>query len=426
MPPPPTHRRFVSLSVPVLLSLIAEPLTALVDTAWVARLGAAPLAALGVGTMILSSVFWIVNFLGIGTQTRVAASFGADDDEQVRIDVSTALAIGLALGTLLALIGPILSPWLADLMQAEGDLRDAAVAYMRVRWLGAPALVATLIAFGALRGRQEMKRPMYVALLVNLINLGLDPLLMFGAGPIPAFGLTGAAWATVAAQYVGAVVVTIPVLRSIGGWRWPHLHAALTLITVGRDLIIRTAALSLFLVLATREATALGAVPGAAHQAIRQVWMFTALFLDAFAITGQSLAGYELGRSARQHLRAVDHMTLQWSIGTGVALAVIMWLGTPFFTALLVPPEAHEAFLAVWWIAAIGQPLNAITFGTDGLLWARSAFGFLRNVVVSATVLSGAWLLTVTSLNAIWGLTVLWIAIRAAGGLWGVFGRWTN
>ena len=78
------HRTLVSLSIPVLISLIAEPLTGLADTAFVARLGSAPLAALGVGTVLLSSVFWIFNFLGIGTQTEVARALGAGRRERAK------------------------------------------------------------------------------------------------------------------------------------------------------------------------------------------------------------------------------------------------------------------------------------------------------------------------------------------------------
>ena len=70
------NRTLISLSIPVLLSLVAEPLTGLVDTAFISRLGSEPMAALGVGTTILSGIFWIFNFLGIGTQTETAHIYG--------------------------------------------------------------------------------------------------------------------------------------------------------------------------------------------------------------------------------------------------------------------------------------------------------------------------------------------------------------
>ena len=89
------HRTLVRLTVPVLISLIAEPLTGLADTAFVARLGATPLAALGVGTVLLSSVFWVFNFLGIGTQTEVAHALGNPGDTRARDANGLALALSL-------------------------------------------------------------------------------------------------------------------------------------------------------------------------------------------------------------------------------------------------------------------------------------------------------------------------------------------
>ena len=95
------HRTLVGLALPVLVSLIAEPVTGLVDTAFMARAGGASLAALGVGTVLLSSVFWAFNFLGIGTQTSVARALGAGDTRGARQASTTAALTALVLGTLL-------------------------------------------------------------------------------------------------------------------------------------------------------------------------------------------------------------------------------------------------------------------------------------------------------------------------------------
>ncbi|RMF60374.1 MAG: MATE family efflux transporter, partial [Bacteroidetes bacterium] len=103
------HRTLIGLSAPVLFSLVAEPVTGLVDTAFVARLGAPPLAALGVGTMVLSSVFWIFNFLGVGTQTEVAQAHGRGDTTHARRMNGLALALAAVFGGMLLLAGYPLS-----------------------------------------------------------------------------------------------------------------------------------------------------------------------------------------------------------------------------------------------------------------------------------------------------------------------------
>ena len=103
------NRTLLVLAVPVFFSLIAEPLTGLVDTAFVSRLGAAPLAALGVGTAALSSVFWIFNFLGIGTQTNVAQALGQNEEARATSLTSLALLISLLGGILLIILGGMLA-----------------------------------------------------------------------------------------------------------------------------------------------------------------------------------------------------------------------------------------------------------------------------------------------------------------------------
>ncbi|MBW2286212.1 MAG: MATE family efflux transporter, partial [Deltaproteobacteria bacterium] len=185
------HRTLVRLTLPVLISLIAEPLTGLADTAFIAHLGAAPLAALGVGTVLLSSIFWVFNFLGIGTQTEVARATGSAKAEGAREAAGLALALATAIGCGIALLGwPFLDAAARFMSNDIGVQRDAIV-YLQIRLLAAPAVLVTVAAFGALRGLQDMRTPLWIALGINALNLGLDPLLIFGAGPVPALGIAG-------------------------------------------------------------------------------------------------------------------------------------------------------------------------------------------------------------------------------------------
>ena len=141
------HRTLVVFSVPVMLSLIAEPLTGLVDTAFVAQLGPAPLAALGVGTVLLSSLLWVFNFLGVGTQTEVAHALGARTPDDAREATGTALALASGLGVALGLLlWPVLGP-LAAFMGAEGEVHEGTLVYLEIRLLGAPPLLAMMAAF---------------------------------------------------------------------------------------------------------------------------------------------------------------------------------------------------------------------------------------------------------------------------------------
>ena len=175
----------LTLSLPVLLSLIAEPVTGLVDTAFVARLGSHSLAALGVGTSVLSGVFWIFNFLGIGSQTEVAQSMGHQNPARASQLVGLALLLAIIFGLLLLAAGMLFAPQIARLMGAATKVQTQAEIYIRWRLTGAPAVLVTLAAFGALRGLQDMRTPLKVAILVNSLNIVLDAALIFMLpGPI--------------------------------------------------------------------------------------------------------------------------------------------------------------------------------------------------------------------------------------------------
>lgn len=412
------HRTLLLLSLPVLFSLTAEPLTALVDTAFVARLGSISLAALGVGATLLSSVFWLFNFLGIGSQTAVAQASGRGDRREIASISTVAFLVASVAGIVLIVLGFGLTAPAVALMGASDELARQAISYMQIRLLGAPAVLVALAAFGVLRGRMDMRSPLRIAVGINALNIALDPLLIFGLGPVPALGIRGAAVASTLSQWAGAVWAFQIVLSQTGFTTELNLKQARQLLRVGGDLFIRTGLLNLFLVLATRTATMAGAEAGAAHQAIRQCWIFTALLLDAFAITCQSLVGYFVGKGGLEQARHAAKVTIGWSLGTGVVLGLMMLAGQEMVSVLLVPAGAAAVFSPAWRISALTQPLNAVSFATDGVHWGTGDFRFLRNVVILVTLIgvSGLSIIKPTqsgALSEVWIVTTIWIGGRA-------------
>lgn len=420
------HRTLLGLSVPVMLSLLAEPLTGVADTAFVARLGSAQAAALGIATALLSSGVWVFNFLGIGTQTEVARADGVGDRAEAREAATRALLLGVAIGAALAAAAFPFVEAAARWMGADGAVRGGTSAYLRVRLLGIPAMLALLVAFGALRGVQDMRTPLRLAVGVNAANIALDAVLIFGLGPAPRLGLAGAAWATTGSQWVGALLALHALRRRLGPPGRLRARGLRGLVRVGRDMVLRTGALLLFLLLATRVANRAGAEPGAAHQGIRQVWMLTAFLLDAFALSAQSLVGYFLGARRRVQARRVARVACGWALGTGALLASSLAMAEGAVAALLVPPDAREAFAAAWPVAVLALPANALSFATDGLHWGAGDFRYLRNAMLLAT---GAGALALAAIDPgapgalvqVWLATGLWILLRAALGLVRIF-----
>ncbi len=402
--------------------MIAEPLTGLVDTAFIARLGSDSLAALGVGTVVLTGGLWLFNFLSVGSQTEVSQASGAQDIERGRHIGSLAVFLALTIGVILSLLMIYFAQTLATLMGATDTIHSYAVTYIQIRAFGGPAVLTTMTCFGILYGLTDMRSPLVIALLVNGMNIILDYLLIFGIGPFPEMGIAGAAWASTFSQWTGMVLCLYIVQRKLGFTTKIDLADIKKLFTIGGDMIMRTGSLLLFLLLATRSATKLGPDPGAAHQAIRQVWIFTTLFLDASAITAQSLIGYFYGSGSISKARKVCLLVCQWSLLIGITLLLVMFTGAGYIAAVLVPASALTLFFPAWTVSAVFQPIAALAFVTDGIHWGTGDFRFLRNVVVVSTLCGAAALvfaevLSISSLTLIWWITGVWVFLRAGCGM---------
>ena len=421
------HFTVFAQSLPILGSLLAEPLTGLIDTAFVARLGVEALAALGVGTMVLSTVFWSFSFLGVATQTKVATLCGEEAlagsaGRSAARTCLVAVVVALLLGGAAAVVGLPLSGMIARGMGAEGEVQALAVDYLRWRFLGAPALLASFAAFGALRGAQDMRTPLVVAGGMNALNVVLDPLLIFGMAGLPAMGVAGAALASAVSHWVGAAWAITAAFRRLGRPDAFDFHQIRGLLSAGVNLVFRAVSLNAFLILGTRKATLIGVGAGAVHQVIRSVWFFNALFLDSFAILGQSLIAYFLGNAERRTGRDVARVVCQWSVATGVALGVAMLAAESWMRRVYIPPSAAPLFAAPWRISAACQPISGLTFGTDGVHFGTGDFRFLRNVVLAALVAGGAVIVWTDAsapwaLNAVWWSFVVWTSLRAVAGM---------
>ncbi|OEU67799.1 MAG: MATE family efflux transporter [Desulfovibrio sp. S3730MH75] len=417
------NKTLLTLAIPVLFSMIAEPLTGLVDTGFVASLGPEPLSSLGIGTMVFSSIFWVFGFLGIGTQTEVSHALGKGDLKRASSLCWLAVAISIVLGCVLALCVLPLLGYIAGIMGGEGEVHSLAVEYMKFRLIGAPAILVTLSCFGSLRGYQDMRTPLYVAVGMNLINVVLDWSFVFGHGPFPALGVGGAALASSISQWIGAFWAVIVVRQKYGFDTGFSLSDAKRLFSIGGDMFVRTGGVCFFLLLCTRFATKAGADSGAAHQAIRQFFVFLALFLDAFAISGQSLVGYFIGSANRMMARKVAVLVCQWSFGTGVLLSIAMYFGQEPVGWLLVPQEAAAVFAPAWLAVTFLQPINALSFATDGIHLGTGDFHYLRNAMLIAVGVSSAMLVVVDYFQPehmllwIWVIAGVWTSLRALLGM---------
>jgi len=401
------------LAVPALGALAVDPIVSLVDTAFVGRLGATALAAVALAGAVFAVSFALFNFLEYGVTPYVAGALGAGDPEAADRFAIGALGVGAGAGIVVAIGLIVAAVPVLHVLGAGRDVLEPAVAYLRIRATALPAVMIAMVGHGTFRGHRDTATPMIVTAAFNLVNLVLDPLLIFGAG----LGVAGAAIATAVAQWIGGVWFLVLLLRRGGrglGIRleWPGRAAFAPLWGAGRALVLRTGALLAMFTAATAVAARVGTIAVAAHQIAVQLWFFLALALDALAIAAQAMVADALGGARRDEAREVADRLLLLGGAAGIVVAVALvsvapWVGRWFTSDVAV----LAAFGAVYPFVILMQPINGLVFVWDGIAIGAGAFGFLAGSTVAATLGAGIILGAVLPLG--WGLAGVWWALAA-------------
>lgn len=407
-PPSGLDRRILSLAVPALGALVAEPLFVLIDSAMVGHLGATSLAGLSLASSVLTTVVGLFVFLAYATTATTARLFGAGDRAGgLRAGVDGAWLAGL-LGLGAAVVLAATAPRVASAMGAEGDVARAATAYLQASAPGIPGMLVVYAATGTLRGLLDTRTPFVVATSGAVLNAGLNAVLLYGAR----MGVAGSGLGTAIAQSIMAATLMIPVIRAarvaeIG--LLPRRRGLRTSLGAGTPLLVRTLSLRIAILATVWSATALGDVPLAAHQVVNSVWNFASFALDALAIAAQALVGNALGRAdagreagaeettrdagppgaagggpvaaegdPRRALDAVLRRCLAWGVAVGAVIGVVLaavslWLPRIFSSDAAVVSAATPALV----VAASAMPLAGAVYLFDGVLMGAGDGGYL-------------------------------------------------
>jgi putative MATE family efflux protein len=403
------------LALPALGALAAEPLYILVDTAIVGHLGRSQLAALGAAATALS-VLATFNFLQYGTTAQVARASGAGEDRIARRLGAQALWLSLGVGTVLAAAIALLAPEIVALVGVEGGTADYAATYLRIVAIGVPSFFLALGGQGFLRGVAELRAPLVVIVLGNLLNLALEVLFVYGFG----WGIEGSAWGTAAAQTcMGAGFVWLIVRRVGRADLAPALGLARRLLSVGKFIFARTTALIGAFLLAGAVVARFGDAELGAYQISFQLWLFLALVLDAIAIAGQIIVGQELGaaRPGRAFAASARMITLSVALGAVFAVALLL-LGDILPRMFTSDAAVLEQCALLWPIFAAMQPLNGAVFALDGILIGASDGPYIAGSMVLAFVACAAALAAAVAgdwgVRGVWAALAVLVAVRAA------------
>lgn len=436
-------REIVALALPAFGALVAEPLFLLADSAIVGHLGTAQLAGLGVAATFLATAVGVFVFLAYATTAAVARRVGAGDLPAAIRQGLDGIWLALIISAVVVAAAIPAAPALVDAAGASATSAPHAVTYLRISALGIPAMLVIFAATGVLRGLQDTRTPLYVAVGGFAANAALNLGLVYGAG----LGIAGSAWGTVVAQNAMAAVYVAVVVRgarrhvvgggSRRGWRTalrPDAAGIRACARAGGPLLIRTLCLRGILLIATAVAARLGDVPIAAHQVAFTLWTLMAFALDAIAIAGQAIIGRYLGADDPAGARAACRRMVRWGVLSGIVLGLLLVVARPLVVPLFTgDPAVRGALVPVLLLVALTQPLMGVVAVLDGVLMGAGDGRYLAwSMLVTLAVFTPA-AFAVPALGG--GLTALWWAmtlmmltrtatlqLRARSGKWLVTG----
>ena len=361
-------RDILRLAVPALGALIAEPLFLLTDTALVGHLGESALAGLSIGSAVLQTAIGLLIFLAYATTPTVARRLGAGDRPgAIRAGID-GMWLALLIGASLVIVGLPLARWVVRLFGASPAVSEAAETYLTISLWGLPGMLLVIAATGLLRGLQDTKTPLVVAVAGFGLNAGLNVLFIYGLG----WGVAGSAAGTVVAQWAMAAVYVVMAVRAArvdGLSLRPGLRGVVTTAGSGLWLLARTASLRAAMLATVFVATGLGVTELATLQIAMTVFSTLAFMLDALAVAGQALIGHGLGASDLDRVALIRKRLVHHGLVSGAVLGLVIAAVSPFLGPVFTSDEGVQSTLAVTLVVmAFGIPLAGYVFVLDGVL----------------------------------------------------------
>ncbi|KAL5567131.1 hypothetical protein UlMin_030295 [Ulmus minor] len=451
-----------SIALPAALALTADPIASLVDTAFIGQIGSVELAAVGVSIALFNQVSRIAIF----PLVSVTTSFVAEEDALERVgselkesdeletnptsdvenqqliaqnvsdsfeletvenerrhipSASSAMVIGGVLGLVQAIFLISEAKPLLNFMGVKSDspMLTPAQQYLRLRSLGAPAVLLSLAMQGVFRGFKDTKTPLYATVAGDLTNIILDPIFIF----VLRMGVSGAAIAHVISQYLISIILLWRLMNKVN-----LLPPSIKHLQFGRFLkngfllLMRVVAVTFCVTLAASLAARQGATSMAAFQVCLQVWLATSLLADGLAVAGQAILASAFARKDYDKATATASRVLKLGLVLGIILAVILGVGMPFGARLFSKDVnvLHLIGIGIPFVAAT-QPINALAFVFDGVNFGASDFAYSAYSMVLVAILSILCLFFLSSSNGfigIWVALTIYMSLRAFAGFW--------
>ncbi|NOE26520.1 MATE family efflux transporter [Ruegeria sp. HKCCD6157] len=422
---PITHRRVLKIAVPIVLSNATVPILGAVDTGVVGQMGeAAPIGAVGIGAVILSTIYWIFGFLRMGTTGMAAQARGAGDTVETRALLMRGLILGGAAGLFFILAQVAVFAGAFALSPASPEVEALTRSYLEIRIWGAPATIALYAVTGWLIAVERTRGVFILQVWMNGLNIGLDLWFVLGLG----WGVEGVAIATLIAEWTG-LALGVWLCRdgfADGIWRdWARVFDAVRLrrmLQVNGDIMLRSVLLTGSFTTFLFVGSDLGDVNLAANQVLLQFLEITAFALDGFAFSAEALVGGAVGARDRYQVRRASVMASQWGVGGALLLAAVFFVAGPALIDLMsTSPQVREAGREYLFWAAIAPVIGVASWMFDGIYIGATWTRAMRNAMIQSVAI---YVVALFMLVPVFGNHGLWAALMVLNIARGVTMGW--
>jgi MATE family multidrug resistance protein len=414
-----TTAQVFAIAGPAMVANLTTPLIGIVATIAIGRLcDATLLGGVAIASVIFDCLFWLFAFLRMSTLAFTAQALGAGDTQEMRALLVRGLAIAALVGCGLIVLQVPLGAVLLDAMGGSAGVTRAAKAYFAIRIWSAPLALANYVMLGWLIGQARAVLALAVQFAINIINMAATVLLVLGLDA----GIAGAAVAAVVAEAVG-LVLGILIARRLAHHPLNVPRAALLdrarlvrMVTVNRDIMLRTAALITAFLFFTAQGARSGDVILAANAVLNNFLLISAFFLDGLANAVEQLCGHAYGGRDRGAFTGAVRVVLRWGFGFALAVSAIFALFGPWLIhAMTASPDVRQNAQAYLWFVVVSPLLAVFAFAYDGIFigatWARD----MRNLMLlSLLIFLGTWFALRAFGNA--GLWTAFLVFYAARG----------
>ena len=421
-----TFKEINRLAIPAIIAGIAEPLLSLTDTAIVGNIDLNPtesLAAVGIAGSFISALIWILAQTRSAISATVSKYLGARKLDEIKSLPAQIIGINLLLSIGIYFISIFFVNEIFEIYNAKGLIHNYAVEYYKIRALGFPLTLFVFSVFGVFRGLQNTYWPMIISIVGASLNVGLDFAFVYGVeGFIAPMGVSGAAWASVIAQGVMAILALVLLLKKTPfnlKLSFPFNKEIRNILSISFNLFIRATALNVALYLANSYATKYGDTYIAAQTIAFQIWLFFAFFIDGYSSVGNIVSGKLLGEKNYKKMWLLSIKLSKYSILVAfILMFVCLLFYNPIGRLFSQDLDVLDAFYSVFWIVLLMQPINAVAFVFDGIFKGLAEAVILRNLLLFATFLGFLPALLIgdyydLKLYAIWIAFTVWMLLRS-------------